>query len=263
VTKDPDLSQYPAGSTVQLTAVPAPGWAFMGWSGDAAGSANPLSLTMDADKAATAAFADLVPPSVTVLAPNGGESLVVGSTAILRWDATDKAGVTAVDLLLSRYGPAGPYDSLAAGLANTGSYSWTVTAPTSPMVMLKARAHDVGGHTSEDASDATFSIVGTTAVEYLRGAPPTVLTLGPVQPNPMRDQARIAFGLPVGSRVRLQVLDLLGRVVATLADGELPPGRFAMDWDGRGAGQTAPTGMYFVRLQAGPRRLVRRLVLTH
>lgn len=56
VTKSPDLPDYAHGTTVQLTATPGVGWLFTGWSGDAAGTANPLSVLMTADKSITANF---------------------------------------------------------------------------------------------------------------------------------------------------------------------------------------------------------------
>jgi len=56
VAKSPDLTSYPNGSSVQLTATPDPGWVFSGWSGDLTGSTNPATLTMDADKTVTATF---------------------------------------------------------------------------------------------------------------------------------------------------------------------------------------------------------------
>jgi uncharacterized repeat protein (TIGR02543 family) len=48
---------YAPGSVVQLTAIPAAGFQFTGWSGSASGSANPLAVTMDAAKTITANFA--------------------------------------------------------------------------------------------------------------------------------------------------------------------------------------------------------------
>ncbi len=57
VTKSADLASYAGGTTVGLTATPSPSWHFVGWSGNAAGSENPLSVLMDADKAITATFA--------------------------------------------------------------------------------------------------------------------------------------------------------------------------------------------------------------
>ena len=57
VTISPPAGPYPAGSTVTLTPVPSSGsWTFKNWSGDALGSANPLALTMDANKSVLATF---------------------------------------------------------------------------------------------------------------------------------------------------------------------------------------------------------------
>jgi 3-phytase len=56
VTKEPNQDTYAAGSEVKLTATSATGYQFTGWSGDASGSTNPLSLTMDRNKSITATF---------------------------------------------------------------------------------------------------------------------------------------------------------------------------------------------------------------
>src|SRR5439155_1042165 len=57
LAKNPNQATYTHGTVVQLTATPAAGWHFVSWSGDASGTANPLSVTMDADKSITATFA--------------------------------------------------------------------------------------------------------------------------------------------------------------------------------------------------------------
>ncbi len=49
--------KYLAGSTAELTAVPAPGYTFSAWTGAATGTANPLSLLMDSNKTIGAIFA--------------------------------------------------------------------------------------------------------------------------------------------------------------------------------------------------------------
>lgn len=56
VTLEPSGGAYPAGTVVTLTAEPAPGSAFLGWSGDLGGAANPAALTMDAQRAVVAHF---------------------------------------------------------------------------------------------------------------------------------------------------------------------------------------------------------------
>ena len=52
---------YTAGSSLQLTAAPASGYQFTGWSGSASGSANPLTILLDAPKTVTANFAATAP----------------------------------------------------------------------------------------------------------------------------------------------------------------------------------------------------------
>ncbi len=56
VAKNPNQSIFNYGSTVLLTATASTGYIFTGWSGNASGSANPLSVTMDQNKTITANF---------------------------------------------------------------------------------------------------------------------------------------------------------------------------------------------------------------
>jgi N-acetylneuraminic acid mutarotase len=49
-------NHYQPDATASLTATPSPGYLFGEWTGDAAGTANPLSLLMDADKTIGASF---------------------------------------------------------------------------------------------------------------------------------------------------------------------------------------------------------------
>ena len=56
VAKNPDQATYGSGAVVTLTATPAAGWSFAGWSGDLTGSANPQTITMNANKVVTATF---------------------------------------------------------------------------------------------------------------------------------------------------------------------------------------------------------------
>ena len=51
-----DPSKYAAGTQVQITANPGLGYVFEHWSGDATGSANPITLVMDRDRSVVAHF---------------------------------------------------------------------------------------------------------------------------------------------------------------------------------------------------------------
>ena len=105
---------------------------------------------------------DLVLPHVQVQVPNGGE-LVIGHESgekfDFHWLASDDEAVTSVDLLLSRTGPDGPYETLAANYPNTGVYSWEPTPPSvDHAAYFRVAAHDAAGNVGEDQSDAAFSI---------------------------------------------------------------------------------------------------------
>src|SRR5664280_1870788 len=56
ISRSPDASSYAPGTVVTLTASPASGYDFTGWSGALTGKKNPATVTMTADKNVTAFF---------------------------------------------------------------------------------------------------------------------------------------------------------------------------------------------------------------
>jgi large repetitive protein len=79
VAKSPDQLSYPMGSTVTLIPSPNAGYAFVGWSGDATGSTNPLPLWMNGHKTVTANFKRAGDDFSTAL-PLSGTNLSVASS---------------------------------------------------------------------------------------------------------------------------------------------------------------------------------------
>lgn len=64
VTKQPDLTQYEAGTQVALTATPIGNYNFISWSGDATGTNNTTTIIMDGNKNVTANFTQVTQPPV-------------------------------------------------------------------------------------------------------------------------------------------------------------------------------------------------------
>jgi murein tripeptide amidase MpaA len=62
VQQNPGESTYAPDTVVTLTATPAEGWEFSGWSGDLTGDVNPTTITMDGQKSVTATFTEVAPP---------------------------------------------------------------------------------------------------------------------------------------------------------------------------------------------------------
>ncbi len=65
-------------------------------------------------------------------------------------------------------------------------------------------------------------------------------------PNPFAGSTTVSFELDRPTDVRVAIFDLLGRSVATLADGTMQPGVHTLGWDGR---DDARAGMYFAVLR--------------
>lgn len=66
-------------------------------------------------------------------------------------------------------------------------------------------------------------------------------------PNPFNPTTRIAYTIPNRERVSVQIMDVLGREIATLVDGTQDAGEHLAEWNPVGL----PSGLYFYRLQAG------------
>lgn len=87
---DPHAGSYLAGSLLSLSATPAVGYAFAGWSGACGGTATTCPLLMDGDKAVGASFTPVTPTftfSVAMLAAAGGTN-VPGSMVQATVDGT-------------------------------------------------------------------------------------------------------------------------------------------------------------------------------
>ncbi len=92
VSKNPNLVFYPSGSNVELNATPNPGFKFTGWSGDANGSVNPLTVNMNANKNITANFIeDVIIPVGPVVDLN-----TAGDFSILSKSGISSTGITSV-----------------------------------------------------------------------------------------------------------------------------------------------------------------------
>ena len=78
---------------------------------------------------------------------------------------------------------------------------------------------------------------------------PSVTRLLAPAPNPVDGAAALRFDLAHGGRVRLDVLDLAGRRVATAADHVFEPGRHVLPWRAsRDDGGSLEPGVYFLRM---------------
>jgi hypothetical protein len=75
-------------------------------------------------------------------------------------------------------------------------------------------------------------------------------------PNPSPSQFTFEFSLQQPSMVNLVVLNSLGQVVATLADGVITPGSHQLYWNA----ERLPAGIYYCRLSSGNQAITRKII---
>jgi hypothetical protein len=184
-------------------------------------------------------------------------------SVILRWSpVTDSCGVpigsydvlwgtSCDDLLLVDLCTGTNADSCAAigSLSSNTDYFW------------KVRLTDFMGR-QIDGPCWTFT-TGNVAVQYLGGdGIPRDYSLEQNYPNPFNASTVIKFNTKHDGHVRLDVFNILGQKVKTLADEFRHYGPQAVDWDGTDvSGQAVPTGLYFYRLVTNDFSDVKKMVL--
>jgi hypothetical protein len=98
-------------------------------------------------------------------------------------------------------------------------------------------------------------------------AAPTVPLAGRIlrqnTPNPFNPVTRVDYLVPAGgSRVRLDILDFRGRLVAVLVDRRVGPGEYSAVWQGRDrAGRAVASGLYTCRLTCGGHTTTMKMTL--
>ena len=102
---------------------------------------------------------------------------------------------------------------------------------------------------------ATFTPVAGTSVAAPAAAPG--LQLGQNVPNPFTSSSTISYSLAQAGRVSIELFDVVGRRVRTLADGVFPAGRHEVTVRAEGL----PSGVYYYRLESQGESVDRRCTL--
>jgi len=96
--------------------------------------------------------------AVTIVQPNYGGVLVIGSSYAIEWLSDGISNI--YDLKYSSAGPAGPFTNIILGFnTSNNTYSWTV--PNTPSTNCYLKISDNVNSCKEDISDLAFTISGT------------------------------------------------------------------------------------------------------
>jgi len=169
-------------------------------------------------------------------------------------------------LLLAVLGPRADADTYTMGWSNVSGGGATFSTGGGwqlggTMAQADAGPRSGGGYTLEDGYWGA-SPAHLTGVEP--GSRPVLPAwrLAAPAPNPFHDATQLGFSLPTPAAATLEVFDVAGQRVRTLARDHFAAGDVRVRWDGAGDdGRRVRAGMYFVRLETDGRRSVQRVVM--
>lgn len=157
----------------------------------------------------------------------------------INYDALDSLIACADTLEEGRYTPA----SWAAMVSALASATAAMAADYSASVSAADALEQARGSLQAALDGLVLLTQGVAAKETA----PAFFALLQNYPNPFNPTTMISWQLPVTSRSRLAVYDMLGREVAVLVDEQQAPGRHSMTWNASGLA----SGTYLYRLTAG------------
>lgn len=132
--------------------------------------------------------------------------------------------------------------------------------PTDQMV-LRFLVSDLGGASLVEAAVDDLEFTGEGPAGILGENPYRTVMLASPRPSPSAGNTILQFALPGRQRAELQVFNVEGRLIRTLANGVLAPGLHQLVWDGRNnAGLDMGPGVYFVSLRTDGAARASRLV---
>jgi len=81
-------------------------------------------------------------------------------------------------------------------------------------------------------------------------------------PNPFNPSTTFKFALPQGTEVKLEIYNILGRRVRTVADGYYETGTHRVVWDGKNeSGREVASGIYFARFKTADFETSKKMVV--
>ena len=104
--------------------------------------------------------------------------------------------------------------------------------------------------------------IPVTAVDVNKQGLSHPFILGKSYPNPFNSSTSWRIDLNSSEIIRAEVYDIRGKKIIELWNGWMSPGQHVMHWDGRDSFRThVPSGIYFLAIWAGNRKMVHKLNL--
>jgi hypothetical protein len=196
--------------------------------------------------------------------------VAAGSEGVLVLDATDPANITyTTTITLNGDAQGVTFSGGVLYVAHTtmGVSSYDVSTPSSPLLIS---TYDSPGMAYEVALTGTgtalladglslevFDVGGAGVIVSDPTVRPETFVINGNYPNPFNASTALSFSLPATGQVRIEMFDMMGRLVANLYEGELGIGEHRLLWN---AG-TFSSGLYFAKVSSPWGQKTQKMVL--
>jgi len=213
------------------------------------------------------------PPPVMLLQPDDGTTIVVtesntGDDFPFIWTAVNDEDNDPVIYVVSATDETGAVHDTAMAVAGWFPTIGELAAPLledSVSVMIyswNVYASDPWDSTasSNGPRSLTIDVSGLLALDGI--GLPEVFALHNNYPNPFNPVTNITYDIPEVAQVTLEIYNVSGQKVRTLAQGQHEPGRYRIQWNATNDyGNPLSSGMYIYRIRAGDFVSVKKLIL--
>ncbi len=211
-------------------------------------------MTTESTPAAGYSVDNLIP-----MAPTNVVAQVIGSSNVkLTWDDPVDEDFNYFGIYRSTQEGFEPMDDMLVA-TTTGVELSDATIKFDGTYYYKVCAFDFAGNRSESSNEVIAKV--TTGIAANSQSLPTEFTLDQNYPNPFNPTTSIRFGVPTAGDVKINVYDIRGVHVRTLASGQFAAGYHTVTWDGRNdIGLQVANGTYMYRLETESHVFTKKMV---
>ncbi len=181
---------------------------------------------------------DIYPPEVTVIYPNGGDTLYANEVDTIRWLSQDNIKVESLKIYLS-LDSGQTFNQIVKIIGNDSIFEWEVPDTHSNQCLIKIVAYDKDDNTGYDQSDSTFIIEKLVDISQRSK---NIRNFFKITQNLSKNYFEIWFGLEKDGNIEIILYSITGSKIKEILSGMKRRGIYKILWNP----EKIKAGIYFV-----------------